>query len=147
MKGIFNLRPPKPKYSTTGDVKIVFDHFQNTPNNLNLDDEKLTQKLLMLLLLLSGQRLSTIHHFQTDSMMLSETSCTFAPTKVLKHSRPGRKLDTFSYEYLKRRETRVSGNTSGLFITYGQPYKEASQDSMSCWIRELFAESHLATAQ
>jgi len=54
MRGVFNLKPPKAKTGFIWDVKILFDYFENLPNNIELDDSTLTQKTLCLLLLLSG---------------------------------------------------------------------------------------------
>ena len=158
MKGVFNLRPPKARYTATWDVKLVFNHFSELPGNSNLTDKQLSQKLLLLLLLLGGQRMNTIFSFTTDRMKLSELTCVFSPDVVLKHSRRGRKLDSFTYykfpdnklcvieclqEYLARRGTRVPDTTTKLLITYGRPYKAASQDTLSRWVKDLFKELNI----
>lgn len=152
-KGLFNLRPPKTKLSTVWDVKIIFDYYKDRPNN-NLDDKTLTQKLLMFLLLLSGQRLNTIFWYTVDRLIISDNSFTFAPEHVLKHSRRGNKLDSFTYykyeedkclcvyeclvSYLERRSKKVDGTVCKLFITHGKPHKEASRDTLSRWVKEVF---------
>ena len=126
-------------------MRIIFDYFTTQNDNIYLSDKLLSHKLLILLLLLGGQRMNTVHSFHVDKMLITSTSATFAPGHVLKHSRPGNKIDTFTYraypvkklcvievlqEYLKRGSTRVDHNTKQLFITYGKPYKAASIDTL-----------------
>ena len=157
MTGVHNLRPPKPKLDFIWDVSIVFRHIE-CPDNTVLSDKLLTHKLLILLLLLGGQRMNTIKSFHIDRMFLTDISVTFCPANVLKHSRKSKKMDTFLYrayinpnlcvvsclrEYLLRRNQRVNEEETQLFITYGKPYKAASIDTMRRWIKELFADVNI----
>ena len=152
-KGLFNLRPPKQKFGFVWDVNIIFNYFRTLDDNQNLNDKELSYKLVILLLLLGGQRVNTIFWFTTDTMVINDLSITFAPHQVLKHSRPGRKLDVFEYrsyydkklcvvsclkEYLSRRSVKVQNNTNKLLITYRKPYKEASVDTIRRWIKCVF---------
>ena len=52
MTGIFNLRPPKPKLSFVWNVDILFRYFEQEGDNYLLSDIILTQKPIILLLLL-----------------------------------------------------------------------------------------------
>ena len=130
----------------------MFDYLESIEDNVHLSDKLLSQKLPILLSLLSGQRFGTIFHFTVDRMTLSDISCSFSPVNALKHSRQFKKLDVFVYnkypidklcviqclvEYLKRRNNRED-RVQKLFITYGKPFKAASQDSMSIWIKDIF---------
>ena len=153
-KGLFNINPPKPKMSFVWDVSIVFKHFNSLESNDKLPDRELSQKLSMLLLLLGAQRVNTIYNFTVDRMVVTDTAATFAPDSVLKHSRKGRKLDTFVYraynankklcvldcinEYLNRRASKVKDDTNKLLVTYGKPYKGSSPDTIRRWIKDLF---------
>ena len=91
-------------------------------------------------------------------MIVSSTSVTFSPEHVLKHSKPGRKLDVFEYraysdptlyvlecvkEYIHRRKDRVDKEQKKLLITYRKPYHTASTDTLRRWIKETFAETNL----
>ena len=75
--------------------------------------------------------------------------CNILPKKSLKHSKPGRKQDQFTYrsfprkelcvantlqEYLTRRKLRLDCNVKKLFITFQAPYHEASIDTLRRWI-------------
>ena len=63
MTCIFNLRPPKPKLSFTWGVDILFWYFEQQGNNCLLPEIILTQKLIILMLLLGARRLVTIKLF------------------------------------------------------------------------------------
>ena len=91
-KGSFNLRPSLPKLSFVWDVQFMFEHFKSLGDNRQISDKHLSQKLLILLLLLGGQCLNSVFHFTIDRMTISSTSVTFSPEAVLKHS----KLQSFS---------------------------------------------------
>ena len=153
MKGVFNNRPPKRKFGYVWDVKILFDYFQRIGDNSTLSDEQLTYKLLILLLLLGGQRINTIFWFHIDELIINDISATFAPSHVLKHSRDHRRQDIFEYRsypdktlcaidclqtYIKRRQGRAPEDMKKLFITIKKPYKEASTDTLRRWVKTLF---------
>ena len=153
-KGLFNLKPPKPKLSFTWDVNRMFTHFNSLETNDKLSDKDLSQKLCMLLLLIGGQRVNTIYNFTVDRMIMTDVAVSFAPGQVLKHSRKGKKLDTFIYraynankklcvldcltEYMRRRTPRVDKSCNSLLITYGKPFRMASADTIRRWIKDLF---------
>ena len=157
-KGVFNLKPPRPKLQFVWDVKIVFSYLEEKGLNNILPDKILSQKLLILLLLLGGQRMNTVFNFEVDNMFINTECAIFSPNKVLKHSKPGRKLDQFTYrsfpqkelcvvdtlqEYLTQRKLRVDYNIKKLFITLKAPYHEASIDTLRRWIYDLFSGSQL----
>ena len=48
---------------------------------------------MILLLLLCGQRMITVFNCEVDNMFINTECAIFSPNKVLKHSKPGRKLD------------------------------------------------------
>ena len=63
---MFNLRPPRPKLQFVWDVEIVFSYLEEKGSNNILPDKILSQKLLILLLLLGGQRMNTVFNFEVD---------------------------------------------------------------------------------
>ena len=48
MKGVYNLRPPKPRYTYTWDVDMVTQYIAEMGENANLTLKKLSQKLALL---------------------------------------------------------------------------------------------------
>ena len=157
--GLFNLCPPKQKMTLVWDVKVIFDHFRTLPKNDLLTDKQLSQKLCLLLLILGGQRVNTIYNFTVDRMIVSDCSITFSPAKVLKHSKKGRKLDSFCYkayddekilcvvevvkEYLKRRKHKVDSSILPLLISLSKPYRGISTDTIRRWVKDLFSECNI----
>ena len=49
MKGIFNLKPPRPRYNAEWDVKVVLNYLRSLDTNKDLSLKWLTLKLCMLL--------------------------------------------------------------------------------------------------
>ena len=91
-------------------------------------------------------------------MIICSKSVTFWPEHVLKHSKPGRKLDVFEHrvysdtnicilecvkEYIHRRNDRVDREQKRLFITYQKPYHTTSIGTLWRWIKETFAKTNL----
>ena len=68
----------------------MFGYFRNLGDNSQISD--LSQKLLILLLLLGGQGLNSAFHFTIDGMIISSASVTFSPKHFLK---PDRNFDVF----------------------------------------------------
>ena len=97
-KASFNLRPPLPKIYFVWDVQIMFEYFRSLGDNRQISDKHLSQKHLILLLLPGEQRLNSAFHFTIDRTIILSTSVTFSPEHVLKHSKPGGKLDAFEYQ-------------------------------------------------
>ena len=106
-KGVFNLSPLRPKLQFVWDVKIVFNYLEEKGLNNNLPDKILSQKLLILLLLLGQQRMNTVFDFEVDNMLINTECAIFSQNNVLKHSKPGRKLDQFTYRSFSQKELCV----------------------------------------
>jgi len=117
---------------------------------LSLKD--LTLKVSMLMALLSGQRCQTLHALDIDHMRLTEKSCTFFISDLLKHSRRGThqapiELLAFSpkpelcivkhiHAYLDcTSKLRCSENK--LFISLQKPHKRVSKDTIARWIKTV----------
>ena len=60
IKGIFNLRPPQPRYAEIWDVSIFFRFIDEWGHNEHLSLKQLTMKTATILLLLSGERINTL---------------------------------------------------------------------------------------
>ena len=118
IKGVFHLRPPKPKYSSIWDADILLKYWQKIEDNPQLNLLELSKKVTTLLELLHGLRISTIATFDVTLITMSNDTCIFCPSEPLKHDRQGRPRDKFIYkkfensklspmaatkEYLKRR--------------------------------------------
>ena len=90
-KGVFNLRAPRPKLQFLWNFKIVLNCLEEKGLNNVLPDKMLSQKFLILLLLLGGQRMNTVFNFKVYNMFINRECVVLSPNKVLEHSKPGRK--------------------------------------------------------
>ena len=91
MSGIFNKRPPQPKYPFVWDVETVLDFLRKLPGNDLLSDKLLTLKVLMLLSLLSISRVSEITNLRVDYLTKHSSVYTFAIIHLTKTCRRGKK--------------------------------------------------------
>ena len=145
MRGVFNQKPPMPRYKTTWDVKLVLDLFRGQPTVSSLNLKELTLKTCMLIALVTAQRQQTLHLLNLEEMQVTSSSVIFHVNELLKQSKPGRtglSLDIREYppepkvcvyttlvENLARTET----------LRLGEPYLRISfslwllVDSISPW--------------
>ena len=61
MKGVFERRPPKPRYDSIWDANLVLNFLKTFPDFSELSLRMLTYKLIMLVALASAQRAQTLH--------------------------------------------------------------------------------------
>ena len=82
MKGICNVRPSLPKYTTTRTPDIVLHYFNSLPVNDNLTLKQLSYKLATLLCFMAGQRNETISKLSINHMAFNDDKCTiYVPIK------------------------------------------------------------------
>ena len=91
MSGIFNKRPPQPKYSFIWDVETVLDFLRKLPGNDLLSDRLLTLKVSMSLSLLSTSRVSGITNLRVDYLTKHSSVYIFAISHLTKTCRRGEK--------------------------------------------------------
>ena len=89
IKGVFERKPPLPRYKETWDVNIVLTYLSNLGPPTELILKGLTYKVFMLLALLFGQRRQTLHALDINSMQLTSDQCIFTINSMLKTSRIG----------------------------------------------------------
>ena len=92
MKGIYELLPSLPRYTTTWDLSTVLNYFRKGASVSTLSLKELTFKLTFLLTLLSGQLCQTVKFFSIENMELLDFKCTFVITEKVKQSRVGTHL-------------------------------------------------------
>ena len=87
LKGIFELKPPSPRYEFIWDVNIVL-YFLKNLNDEAMSLEILTHKLVMLLALATNKRAQTLHVICVDVLIFD--SYVIIPIRtLLKKSRSG----------------------------------------------------------
>ena len=88
IKGCFNKRSPQPRHAHTWDINQVLKYIDQMGQNFELTLKQRSLELVMPLTLLNIPRVETIPSFNIKKMFSDETSCTFLPNNLLKHSRP-----------------------------------------------------------
>lgn len=159
MKGVYNSRPTTARYSEIWDVRTMLACLQKWYPLHKLSLKVLTYKLVMLLLLVSGNRGQSLQLLDLKNLVQGTNSFTFMFDKVLKQSRPGVKQPLFVLKpydrdvslcvvrtlkaYLLRTHTLRKGH-SQLLISYIAPHEPVSRDTISRWVRAIFDEAGLA---
>lgn len=160
MKGVYESRPIQSKYSSVWDVKKVLNMFREWKTNKELSLKDLTLKTVMLISLVSAQRVQSIHMLDTANMIELEDTITFQ-MGLLKQSRPTAKsmfLEFHKYPedenlcvvrtltcYL-RRTSCLRGQDTKVFITYSKPHHAASKDTIRRWIKTCLTKAKIDTA-
>ena len=90
--GIYNQQPPKPRYSSTWDVKVVLDHIRSWGPTVGLP-QKITPKLAMLLA--NASQSSKLHALEVQQMVWRAEWVTFSLAAITKMSRPGKNKTVF----------------------------------------------------
>ena len=100
MKGAFNKKPPKPRYTETWDVNLVLEKIVSLGPNDGLDQKMLTLKLAMLMALTTVFRTSELH--KVNPALISDKGdhviCHIADlTKTKRQNKPYLSLKLFSF--------------------------------------------------
>jgi len=157
MQGALNQLPPKPRYTSTWDVEVVLEFLKTWSPATKIPIDKLSMKLVMLILLVSGQRPQIIKALKVDSMQVSPSSYKFVvankdikqgrsgykPGEVLLKSYPADKrlcVHNYMTVYLER-TLDVRGKTQELVLTTKKPIKAASTDSVARWVKTVMHQA------
>lgn len=157
LKGVFKLKPSFPKYSSTWDPQIVLNYVSNWYPNRDLSREKITKKLVILLAICTAQRVQTISLIKLENICINSSGINIAIKDIIKTSAAGRDQPTIFLPYFRdnpricpatvledylhvTKEDRPA-NVSNLLITVKRPYKGATAQSISRWIKQALAES------
>ena len=162
LKGIYETRKPQPKYNTILDVAIVLKHLKTLEPLEELSLNDFTLKLLLLLLLATGQRGETIYVLSLDGMTMSPLSCTFDLVELIKTSKRNKRTDSIDIhgyqvdnglcplltlkEYLKR-TAPMRGTERKLFVNIIQPHKGVSRHTISRWAKLGLESARIDTSQ
>ena len=159
MKGVFNLRTPAPRYNFIWDASVVLNFLRKLPDDNDLPLKLLTSKLVMLIALVSGQRVQTLSCLNLrfsyrvyDSLIfiIPDLTKTFGPGKiavqvVLSQCDQDKKICVVRCltKYLSR--TLKHCSSSKLFLSLQKPFRPVGSQTLSCWIKTLLHMSGIRT--
>ena len=150
-KGTFELKPTFPRHCFIWDVSKVFSYFRSLPNPDKLSLKVLTQKLVMLMLLLSGgQRAQTIHCICTEDLKIYNDTLYIPVMSKIKQSKARQhmeplcfkkyqdvKLCTLTHLNIYLTKTKCLRSSGKLFISYIKPHKAVTKDTISRWCKQV----------
>lgn len=162
LKGAFKQKPSFPKYCTTWDPQVVLNYIANWYPNRELNREQITKKLVILLALCTAQRVQTISLIKVENIAICSNGISIAIKDIIKTSAMGREQPTLHLPYFKdnpricpattledylhvTKEERPA-NIPNLLITVKRPFKSATSQSISRWIKQVLAESGVDVA-
>ena len=87
LKGVFNLRPALPRYSTTLDVSLVLKYIKSFKALNQWDLKSMSYCLAILLCTTTSQRDQTLFYLNIDFMMFDADKVTIFLPELLKQSR------------------------------------------------------------
>ena len=162
MKGIFNKRPQQARYGSTWDVDVVLDFLRELSPLRKLTLRELSAKFVVLLLLVTSQRIQTLSTIKVKDICWSQDFKTvvFRLSSVLKHSRRG-SLGTITLQafdkdprlcvvrtlsaYLDKTADIRNKGSEGLIISTTPPFNTASTATIARWTKETLANAGIDT--
>lgn len=155
MRGVANIRPSIPRYTSTWDVSFVLNFFRKQPLVSNLSLVDLTMRTVTLLALVTAVRCHTIYLLDIDHMTTLKDMYIFHVYGNFKQSRPNNdylsiELPVYDAdcriciyrtmtEYLKR--TRPIRSSSRLFVATVTPHNAVCTSTISRWIKVIMTMS------
>ena len=150
VRGVFNRRPAFPRNTVTWDADIVLKFLKKWSPAVNLSLPQLTLKVVLLCLLLSGQRGQVLWLLDLRNITWSKTDirCTFGD--LLKTSAPNRHQDELVFgsfpgdkslcvvhylRHYKKRTCALRGSETKPFISWKAPHSGVSRDTIRRWTK------------
>ena len=161
VKGAYNTRPPAPCYVVIWDTDILLQYLYSQGNN-SIDFKLLSYKVTVLLTILSGQRVSTLHKFRLSQLQLTTDMAVFnLGDSLFKHSKPGwstAPIIFHRYPHGRRlcplqaiqdyiQQQNLLAPQVEFFITDRKPYCPASKDRLAWWVKNVLTSSGIDTSQ
>lgn len=155
-KGVFKRRPNKPKYDRTWDPSIVLNFIAKLYPLENLTLAQLTEKLVTLLALGTGHRVQTLSLIKLSNIKKSSQGLEIEIADSIKTSKIGIHQPLLRLPYFKKKPelclattveryievTKSLRNSCDIMIlTCKKPYKAASSQSISRWIKSTLMQS------
>ena len=160
LKGIFHERPSLPRNNVTWNPEVVTNYLKTLSPVATLNLLELSQKTVMLLLLLTGQRGQSLHLLDIRNVNITKNHVKIRFGDILKTTRPGfqqKEITIKAYapdrrlcivtvltEYLERTKNLRQG--TGIFIRTQKPFSGVSRDTISRWAKVVMQKSGLDLA-
>ena len=157
LQGVFNKRPPAPRYQNVWNVSIVIAHICKLPTDLPLKD--LTKKLAMLLALTNASRSSDLHALDLRFRTFTAEGVLFRIPGLTKTRRSGPPKEAMfaafgenpslcpvntlkQYEKLTASLRGAGSASHQLFVSLRKPHNPAT---IAHWLKTLLSDAGVDT--
>ena len=156
VKGVFNARPPIPRYSSTWDVQTVLNYLESLGKNDALSLKQLTLKTAFLMAITRPSRTADLSQLDTSRLRNNRTGVAFLPSVLAKQSRQGRSIVEFFFPlfpdnpvlcpvkairaYLDRTES-LRGTEVKMFLSYIKPHKAITSSTIARWLKSMLEQA------
>ena len=156
LKGVFRLKPTKPKYEVTWDVSVVLNYLKTLYPLDVLSLKDLTLKTITLLALSTAHRAQTLAAIKISNIHITNSGLIIKVSDVIKTSGPGRNQPSFIIPrfvddprlcavsvILKYIDTTkvLRGSSDKLFIGVKKPHKAIGSQTVSRWVKSMLEKS------
>nr|CAH7731118.1 unnamed protein product [Callosobruchus chinensis] len=151
-KGVYNIRPPKPKCQSTWDPQPVLSFLKGLNPLDSLSLELLTKKLVMLLALSSGHKVQTLSKISLNNMIKFEDRIEIKISKRIKTSGKNKLQPILTLPFIKEcpelcvasvlefyvKKTKSYRCTNCyLILTHKKPIHKATTQTISRWPKDI----------
>jgi len=164
-QGIYNSRPPQPRYSATWEISKVLEYFTKLGDNKDIPLKSLSGKLVLLMAIVSASRTSEIHaldlrfrQYKPEGVLFKLSSLTkkrrvgTTPKECFFGAFPGDKK-LCVVECLRQYETRIlefrqqgTDSPNPLFLSYVKPHKPVTSQRIAHWVKDTLQLAGIDTA-
>lgn len=160
LKGVFRLKPPKPKYDVTWDTNPVLERLSLWYPNEELPLDKLSNKTITLLALSTAQRVQTLSKIKVSNIQNFPQRIIIKIPDIVKTSRPGFQQPIIHLPFFLERTAICPATTllcylertsqlrisDDLFVGIRKPYKSVGTQTLSRWIKQTLSKCGIDTS-
>lgn len=154
-KGVFRLRPPKPKYDVTWDTGLVLDFLKTQYPNEDITLEQLSKKCSTLIALATAHRVQTLSKITINNVNILETQIIIKIPDLIKTSRIGSNQPLLILPFFREKPEICPANaltcyinktaplrkSDSLFIGFKKPHNPVTSQTLSRWIKGTLSKS------
>lgn len=151
LKGVFRIKPVFPRYNETWDPNPVLEYLEKLAPLHSLSLENLTYKLVLILALISSQRVQTLTKIKLSNIVTFDDRLEIKITDIIKtsapnkyqpkivapifHEKPNLCIASVIKHYIELTKILRCG-CEQLLITIKKPHHAASPQTVSNWIKK-----------
>ena len=161
MAGVANLRPPRPRYTSTWDVNKVLDYIKGKGKNEDLSLKDLTLKTVMLLALTRPSRSADLRSLHINLLRSSPEGIFFLPLGPAKQTKVGKMAQEYFFPKFEENKllcpveavTSYIVKTTSLRIREGKPTNQlliashhpVTSSTIARWLKTMLEQAGIDT--